>query len=173
MRRCSETEPRKTVYEAVVRCPGVHLRGIERLTSLPLGVVRYHLERLQREELVFSKEDRHFRRFFPRSHLPKVPTETFDVLRQDGPRRIVLHLLNSPGSTHGSMAAALSIPGSTLSTYLNTLLRKKIVRRERRDRKNLYFVVDEDSVVKVLVVYRQSFLDERVDEAISIYVGRW
>lgn len=172
MKRCSEAGPRKTVYDAVVRCPGVHLRGIERMTALPLGVVRYHLERLQRDELVFSKEDRHFRRFFPKSSLPKVRTETFDVLRQDGPRRIVLHLLNSPGSTHGSMAAALSIPASTLSTYLGTLLRKKVVRRERRDGKSLYFVVDEESVVKVLVLYRQSFLDTRVDQAISIFVRR-
>ncbi|MBN1677068.1 MAG: hypothetical protein JW880_00875 [Candidatus Thermoplasmatota archaeon] len=172
MKRCSEAEPRKTVYEVVVRCPGVHLRGIERMTALPLGVVRYHLERLQRDELLFSKEDRHFRRFFPSSELPKGRTETFDVLRQEGLRRIVLHLLNSPGATHGSMAAVLSIPASTLSTHLATLLRKKVVRRERREGRNMYFVADEESVVKVLVVYRQSFLDKRVDQAISTYLKR-
>lgn len=172
MRRGSRSGPRDTVYNAVVRCPGVHLREIERMTALPLGVVRYHLQRLEGEELVFSKEDRHYRRFFPKSRLPEVPTETFEALRQDGTRRIVLHLLVTPGSTHGQMAAALSMPPSTLSTYLSLLLRKNIIRRERRSKRNIYFVEHEESLVKVLLVYRSSFIDKHVDQAISLYIGR-
>ncbi len=142
------------------------------MTALPLGVVRYHLDRLEGEELVFSKEDRHFRRFFPKSRLPEVPTETFEALRQDGPRRILLHLLISPGSTHGEMATALSLPASTLSTYLALLLKKDIVRRERRSKRSLYFVAHEESLVKVLLVYRSSFVDKHLDQAISLYIGR-
>jgi len=171
---CSpELKPRKTVYDAVVKNPGVHLREIERMTALPLGVVRYHLDRMQSEGLVFSKQDRHFRRFFSKSMLPpNIPTETFGVLRQDGPRTIVLHLLDNPGSTHGSMLGALDMPASTLSTYLGILLRKRIVRRERRDRKYLYFIRDEEGVAKVLMFYRSSFYDGLVDRAISSYLKR-
>lgn len=173
MRRCSELGPRKTVYDAVVRNPGVHLREIERLTALPLGVVRHHLDRMQRDGLVFSRQDRHFKRFFSSSKLPaNTPTEIFEALRQDGPRMIVLHLLNSPGSTHGSMADVLGIPASTLSTYLSMLLRKKVIRRERLDRRNLYFIRDEEGVAKVLMVYRSSFFDPLVDQAISRYLER-
>lgn len=173
MKRSSELGPRKTVYDAVVKNPGVHLREIERMTALPLGVVRHHLDRMQRDGLVFSRQDRHFKRFFSKSKLPpNLPTETFDVLRQNGPRAIVLHLLNSPGSTHGSMAETLDIPASTLSTYLSLLLRKKIVSRERRDRRNLYYIRDEEGVVKVLMVYRSSFFDAQVNKTISAYIGR-
>ena len=94
------------------------------------------------------------------------------ILRQDGPRAIVLHLLNSPGSTHGSMTDDLGIPASTLSTYLSLLLRKKVVRRERRERRSLYFLRDEEGVAKVLMVYRSSFFDPMVDRAISTYLER-
>lgn len=167
-----ELETRKRVYELVVKTPGVHLREIERLTNLPLGVVRYHLDRLQREGLIFSKEDRYFKRFFPKDRIPNVPTETFVALRQEGLRRIVLHLLNNPGSSHSELKSALGLPASTLSTYLSLLMSKNVLRRERRGKENLYFVVDEEAVMKVLLVYRPTFLDKLVDHAISLYMDR-
>lgn len=167
-----ELETRKAVYDLVVRNPGVHLREIERLTNLPLGVVRYHLDRLQLEELIFAKEDRYFKRFFPKGRIPNVPTETFEALRQESLRRIVLHLLNSPGSSHSALRDALQLPPSTLSSYLAILLAKSVLRRERKGKENLYFIVDEESVMKVLLVYRPSFTDRLVDHAIALYLER-
>ncbi|HEX9909220.1 MAG TPA: BlaI/MecI/CopY family transcriptional regulator [Thermoplasmata archaeon] len=167
-----ELETRKRVYDLVVQNPGVHLREIERLSSLPLGVVRYHLERLQREELIFAKEDRYFKRFFPKGKIPSVSTETFSVLRQERLRTIVLHLLNQPGETHSGLMSSMAVPASTLSTYLSILLKKGVIRRERKGRESLYFVADEESVMKVLIVYRPSFLDTLVDHAISLYLER-
>lgn len=167
-----ELETRKKVYEAIVRSPGIHLREIERSTNLPLGVVRYHVDRLQSEDLIFAQEDRYFKRFFPRGRIPNVSTQTFAVLRQESLRRIVLQLLSSPGSNHAALKEALSLPASTLSTYLAILLDKGVVRRERRGKENLYFVVDEESVMKVLIVYRPSFLDRLVDHAIELYLER-
>lgn len=167
-----ELGTRKAVYEAVVRNPGIHLREIERLTNLPLGVVRYHVDKLQREDLIFAQEDRYFKRFFPRGRIPNVPTETFAVLRQQSLRRIVLQLLNNPGSNHTAMKQALGLPASTLSTYLAILLEKGVIRRERRGKENLYSVSDEESVMKVLIVYRPSFLDKLVDHAIELYLER-
>ena len=167
-----ELETRKRVYDLVVQNPGVHLREIERRTNLPLGVVRYHLDRLQREELIYPQEDRYFKRFYPRNRLPNVPSETFAVLRQESLRRIVLHLLNNAGCTHQALMNALGLPASTLSTYLSILVAKNVVKRERRGKENLYSVTDEESVMKVLIVYRPSFLDKLVDHAISMYLER-
>lgn len=172
MKEKPELETRKAVYDLVVRNPGVHLREIERLTNLPLGVVRYHLDRLQREGLIFAREDRYFKRFFPKGRIPDVPPETFAALRQASLRRIVLRLLNSPGATHAELKEALGIPASTLSSYLSILLSKGVVRRERKGKENQYFVADEESVVKVLMVYRPSFLDKLVDSAIALYLER-
>ena len=167
-----ELETRKRVYDLVVQNPGVHLREIERRSNLPLGVVRYHLDRLQREELIYAQEDRYFKRFYPKDKIPSVQKETFEVLRQASLRRIVLHLLNSPGSTHQNLMNTLQLPASTLSTYLSILLKKNVVRRERKGKENQYFITDEESVMKVLVVYRPTFLDQLVDHAISIYMER-
>jgi len=167
-----ELETRKRVYDLVVLNPGVHLREIERLTDLPLGVVRYHLDRLQRDDLLFVQEDRYFKRFFPKGRIPNVPTQYFAVLRQKSLRGIVLHLLNNPGSSHAAVMNALDLPASTLSTYLAYLLQRGVVRREKSGKENLYFVQDEESIVKVLMVYRPSFLDKLVDNAITLYMER-
>ena len=167
-----ELETRKRVYDLVVQNPGVHLREIERRTNLPLGVVRYHRDRLQREDLIYHQEDRYFKRFFPKDKLPNAPADTFAVLRQESLRRIVLHLLNNPGSTHQTLMNVLNLPASTLSTYLSILVKKNVVRREKKGKENLYTVTDEESVMKVLIVYRPSFLDKLVDHAISLYLER-
>jgi len=167
-----ELETRKRVYDLVVQNPGVHLREIERRTNLPLGVVRYHLDRLQREELIYPQEDRYFKRFFPKNRLPNVPTDTFAVLRQESLRRIVLLLLSKPGSTHHTLMDELGLPASTLSTYLSILVRKNVVKRERSGKENLYTLTDDESVMKVLIVYRPSFLDKLFDHAISMYLER-
>jgi predicted transcriptional regulator len=167
-----ELETRKRVYDLVVSNPGVHLREVERLTDLPLGVVRYHLDRLQREDLIFAQEDRYFKRFFPKGRIPNVPTEYFAVLRQESLRNIMLHLLNSPGSSHAVIMTALGLPASTLSTYLSYLLRRNVVRREKSGKENLYYVQDEESVIKVLLVYRPNFLDKLVDNALALYMER-
>ena len=167
-----ELQTRKAIYEAIVRSPGIHLREIERSTNLPLGVVRYHVDRLQKEDLIFVQEDLYYKRFFPRGKIPNVPTETFAVLHQESLRRIVLQLLETPGATHTALKEALGLPASTLSTYLSILVDKNVVRRERKGKENLYYIVDEDSVMKVLIVYRPTFLDRLVDHAIEIYLGR-
>ena len=165
-------ETRKRVYDLVVLNPGVHLREVERLTGLPLGVVRYHLDRLQREELIFAQEDRYFKRFFPKGRIPNVPIQYFAVLRQSSLRSIVLHLMNNPGSNHAAMMGALGLPASTLSTYLSYLMGRDVIRREKSGKENLYFVKDEESIVKVLLVYRPSFLDKLVDNALTLYMER-
>ncbi len=167
-----ELETRKRVYDLVVLSPGVHLREVERLTGLPLGVVRYHLDRLQREDLVFVQEDRYFKRFFPKGRIPNVPIQYFGVLRQESLRRIALHLMNNPGSSHAAMKESLGLPASTLSTYLSYLLGREVIRREKSGKENLYFLCDEEAVVKVLLVYRPNFLDKMVDHAITLYMER-
>jgi predicted transcriptional regulator len=167
-----ELETRKRVYDLIVANPGVHLREVERLTNLPLGVVRYHLDRLQREDLIFAEEDRYFKRFFPKGKIPNVPTQYLTVLRQERLRNIVLFLLNNPGSSHATLMAALTLPASTLSTYLSYLLSRNVVRRERSGKENLYYVQDEESIIKVLLVYRPNFLDRLVDNALSLYMER-
>jgi len=160
------------VYDLVVNNPGVHLREIERLTNLPLGAVRYHLDRLQQEDLVFVQEDRYFKRFFPKGRIPNVPTVYFAVLRQESLRKIVLQLVSNPGSSHAALMKALGMPASTLSTYLSYLLSKNVVRRERSGKENLYYVQDEESIMKVLLVYRPNFLDKLVDNALRLYLER-
>jgi len=84
----------------------------------------------------------------------------------------MLHLLNNPGSTHAQLKDTLRLPPSTLSTYLSILLKKGVISRERKGKENSYAVVDEESLIKVLLVYRPSFLDKLVDNAISMYLER-
>ncbi|RTZ59296.1 MAG: hypothetical protein DSZ32_05500 [Gammaproteobacteria bacterium] len=90
------------------------------------------------------------------------------MLRQEIPRLIVLHLLMHPDSSHGELRPHFMISPSTLSYHLKKLVDAGILVKES----GKYRVKDEDRVAKVLITYRQTFMDAMVDAFIRFWEGR-
>ena len=110
--------PRTNILECITRTPGIHLRSVERATSLPLGQVLYHLDRLERMGLVVSSKDAGFRRYFLAHEVGRSEKRYLSALRHEVPRRILLILLETGRQTHKELQAALQVAGSTLSFHL-------------------------------------------------------
>lgn len=124
---------------------------------------------LEKNGLIVSKRNGYYKRYFAKTDLEVGLVEVFFALRQKNTRRIVLHLLNHPDTTHKDLLRVFRFPPSTLSLYLDKLVKKKVVQRVKHGRENKYKIVDEQKVVKVLRVYKQSFVDKLVDTALEIY----
>src|SRR5581483_82960 len=114
--------PRADILRLVRRVPGAHLRGIERMTGLPLGQVLYHLDRLERMGLLVSVKDWGFRRYFVAADVDRREKRILGALRHDVPRRVALALLRSPGLAHKDLQAIVGVAGSTLSFHLQRLV---------------------------------------------------
>lgn len=155
--------PRADIFRVVSRVPGAHLRGIERMTGLPLGQVLYHLDRLERMGLVVSSRDWGFRRYFVTRDVDRREKRLLGALRHDAPRRIVLTLLERPGLTHKTLQEAVGVAGSTLSFHLQRLLATNVLTREREGPSHVYHLVDADLLRHELIYYRESFQDPMVD----------
>lgn len=155
-------EARREILSCVHQHPGVHLRGVERRTALPLGQVLYHLDRLERMGLIASHRDSGFRRYFGVPHVSRAEKPILSALRHDVPRRLMLALLDRPGLQHKELQAIVGVAGSTLSFHLQRLVAAGVLRREREGT-TVYRLAEPDLALQELREYRASFDDPQVD----------
>lgn len=163
--------PRADILQLVARVPGAHLRGIERMTGLPLGQVLYHLDRLERMGLVVSARDWGFRRYFVASDVDRREKKLLGALRHDAPRRIALALLERGALAHKDLQALVGVAGSTLSFHLQRLVASGVLQRERVGTSNVYRLVDPALMRHEIIFYRESFEDPAVDAYVRRTLG--
>ena len=171
MEKILQLEARRRVFEAVRDNPGIHMRGLERETGMAMGTLRYQLRYLEKHGLIVERKEGRMVTYYLSEGKNIVDAQDkgyLAILRQEIPRLIVLHLMMNPNSTHGDLKPHFKISPSTLSYHLKKLTESEIIVKE--DGK--YRVRDEDRVAKVLITYRQTFVDAMVDAFVRFWEGR-
>jgi len=164
-----ELDNRKSVYEFIRMNPGTHMREIQRRLTMPIGLLRFHIEYLIKHELITVKTDRYYKRYYLRGDLGSVDKVALSALRQQNPRWIILYLLENTNAKHKDMLSQFELKPSTLSFYLNNLTKKRIVIRKRIGRESIYVLSDPESIVQLLITYQPSFLDKLVDRFLETW----
>ena len=165
-----ELENRKRIFECVRGSPGLHFREIQRRTTLPIGVLEYHLNYLVDRSIVTLDKQENFSRYYPGGQLNTEKQRILSSLRQEIPRGIMLYLLRNPGATHGEVLTNFTISGGTLSYHIKKLVAKGVIRLEKVGRESRMTVLDPDKVSDLLIIYRRTFFDKLVDEFVARYV---
>lgn len=154
---------RRRIYEYILATPGAHLRKIHRAVELPFGQVLYHLNYLEKYELIVVKKDGKFNRYFIRNMLGRREKDVISVLRHNVPRRVAILLLFKPRLTHKEMLGYVDVSPSTLSFHLQKMLLAEVVGRETRGRESLYWLTDAPLTSQILMTHRASFQCADVD----------
>ncbi len=166
-----EISTRRKIYEAILLNPGLHFRELQKRLDMPTGMLEYHLQVLEREELVVAKMDGKYKRFFANTTMTREERKIMGALRSDISRKIVIYLLEHGKSRHSELAAAINITKSALTYHVRALIKKEIVQRIRMGREVYYSVINPEMVASTLIKYRKSFLDVLVDNFASWYVS--
>ncbi|MBM4248912.1 MAG: transcriptional regulator [Euryarchaeota archaeon] len=167
-----DLECRKRIFEFVSAHPGVHFRELQRQLDLPVGALDYHLKYLERHEVLVSRAEGHYTRYYARDRFDPASKAVLSFLRQDLPRGIILFLLQNPKSAHGAILENFTVTGATLSYHLKRLCGEGVLSVARDGRESTYEVVDPDKVADLLITYRRSFLDELVESFVAAWVPR-
>ncbi len=133
-------DTRKTIYEAIVNEPGLHLRGLSRRLKMKVSLVEYHVRELLKNGLIIETREDGYRRFYQGEN-PSMGSRGFNsrdrtilhFLRQDVPLRIILVMLELGGSTHKDILKEVPVSPSTLSYHIDRLRRAGIVERYRNE----------------------------------------
>jgi predicted transcriptional regulator len=163
-----EIASRRRIYEHVCSHPGIHMREIQRVLDLPMGVLGHHLAYLEEHDIISSKQDRYYKRFYP-SRMGARERTLLSSLRQERPRAIVLYLMLHPGRNHSEIMEHFGLSPSTVTFYMKDLEAKGIVSRTKAGRESLFSVEAHEDVVRTLITYRPSFLDAVVDRFLEVW----
>lgn len=165
-----DLERRRELYQMIVAHPGLHLRELDRRLGIGLGDLRYHLKQLEDAELVTSKEDGYRKTFFPVRGFSYPDAALVGLLRQEGPRKILLVLLERRETGFQDLREALRVSKSTLYFHLDKLVNAAIVVASRVEGRAKYRLVDPNHVAQVLVQYKESFLDAAIDRVVKAWM---
>jgi predicted transcriptional regulator len=163
-------DTRFRVYREIEQAPGLHFREIQRRTGLATGTLQYHLGYLEKKRLVFSERKGKFLQYYSiRSREEKPEKEALSILRQQSERHIIIVLLMHGRATNVLISSATGLFPSTVSWHLSKLMEKNAVTQRKVGRKVFYYLKDPEKMINVLSKHRTSFLDEVVDNFVSIW----
>ena len=92
-------EIRNEIYNFILKNPGLHLREISRRKNIPLGSLRYHINTLIKYELIVTKKDQKYCRYYIKNSVGKYDKDIINILRHETTLRIIL-MLCLPGPGH-------------------------------------------------------------------------
>ena len=163
-----ENEQRRTIYNFVKENPGLHMRELQRRLKIPLSTLEYHLDYLERKEIIFQEDDRRYCRYFAGEHTNE-EKKLLSALRQKTLREIILLVLGEEQVCFKELSREMKIADSTLCYYLGFLVEKEILVKERIGAETCYKVKSEKALVKSLLCYRSSFVDKLVDNVLALF----
>jgi predicted transcriptional regulator len=147
-----ESEARNAIAGYVATTPGAHFSKIRDDLKLGTGESQHHLRQLLDAEVVESRRDGDYRRFYPADQFSAFEQVALGYLRRATPRGMLIELLRDPDATGSDLADALDVSRPTVSKYAADLEEAGLL-----DREDGYAVRRPETVITLLVRYADSF----------------
>ncbi|XRP96647.1 winged helix-turn-helix transcriptional regulator [Methanocaldococcus sp. 16A] len=165
-----ELELRRKIYNLIKKHPGIHFRELERKLNIATGNLQYHLQYLEKKNLIKSENDGGYVRYFPKDcQLDENEKKIMSFLRRRTSRYIILYLLSRESTNNKNIAKDLNLSPSTVSWHLNNLINAGIVEKEKIGRESFFKIKNPEKIVNILITYRESFLDKIIDRFIETW----
>jgi DNA-binding MarR family transcriptional regulator len=119
-----DNDLRQGILQAVREDPGIHYSGLRRELDLNAGALTYHLQVLEREDLVTSETKGRRKLFFPTDAEPE---DSLAVLPE--PRRRVFEAIEAnPGASQTAIARELDVSRQLVHHHVHELADEDLVR---------------------------------------------
>jgi predicted transcriptional regulator len=122
--------------------PGEHYNAIKYALELNNGTLAYHVRILEKSELIYSKRDGLYTRFYPVGM--KAPLVDEPDLN-DTQKNIIEKIRENPGITQHEIVESLDVSQQVISYNLSNLTRDNIIITEQNGREKKYFLNQEDA----------------------------
>lgn len=175
--------PRNTIYEFIVKSPGLHLRELSRQLNMPLSTVKYHLVILEKLGFVIEKKEGRYIRFYVAQDIGDREKRLINVLREDIPRTIILYLLIHHWSSQIDISNSLQKHPTTIEHHLRKLTVLGIIKQvkpinrevsqdslpktiecETVGREKVFMLKNPQQVYNLLVMYKDSIIVDPISK---------
>jgi len=159
---------RKRIYLAIEKFPGIHFRELQRKVGIASGNIEYHLDYLRKADLIKAEKINTNKRFYLLG-LNDYERKILGILRQKNFRKIILKILYEKQVTHKTVVDYLQISPSSVTWYLNQLIDRGILEAYKKGREKFYQLKEQDELIKVIIAYKESFVDKLVDKFVEAW----
>ncbi|MBX0293412.1 winged helix-turn-helix transcriptional regulator [Haloarcula nitratireducens] len=135
--------------------PGAHFSKLRDDLQLGTGEAQHHLHKLEKENIVASRKDGDYRRYFPAGQFSEFEQVTLGYLRRATARGMLVALLRDPSITASELASALDVSRPTISNYAADLEAAGLLTRE-----GSYAITEPETILTLIVRYADSFGDD-------------
>jgi predicted transcriptional regulator len=147
--------------------PGIRYRELLRLTDLVNGVLTYHLSLLERStQIRVNRSKAKTTRYYP-INITTEESEVIGYIRNEPVRRIISFILEHNICTFNEIVDYTNKAPSTISWHLKKLKDAGII-SVQYGQYQLYRVTNREVVAEILYKYRQSFVEQVVDNYTEI-----
>lgn len=153
---------RKKLLDVIRNKPGIHFRKIQREANVAMGELGYHLQVLEKLELVSKTTSKGYTRYYPAYELGTDDKRIMGQLRQERLREIILLILSSDETSHKDITSHFKLLKSTTSFYMDKLLLSGIVTKKKDGRRVIYAVKEPHKILRLIILYKEGFGDEIV-----------
>jgi predicted transcriptional regulator len=160
---------RKMIFNQISKYPGTYIREMEKALSLTMGDLQYHLQQLEKAELISSHDDGRRKRYFVKNEVNYFDRELLSIIKMRTPRRIIIFLLLHPESSFKEILAEFHFTKGALSFHLKKLIKADILVNIKREKEKIYKIKDENRISKILITYQSSILDETLNGFIDLW----
>jgi len=160
---------RKMIFHQISKYPGTYIREMEKALSLSLGDLQYHLQQLEKADLISSHDDGRRKRYFVKNEVNYFDREILSFIKMRTPRRIIIFLMIHPESTFKEILAEFYFTKGALSFHLKKLIKANIVINIKREKEMIYIIKDETRISQILIAYQSGILDEALNGFIDLW----
>jgi len=149
-----ELETRRKIFDTISKNPGLHLSKIANLLNMRISHVEYHVNYLEKYDLVVVEKSTGFKRFYIKGTIGTQDKRYLSILRQKTLLSIVLFLLKNKTVLHKDILENVAISPSTLSYHLNKLVKHEIVEVQRYGENKGYQLKNRQEIITWLIQYK-------------------
>lgn len=131
---------RMSIYNFVKINPGTHFRDLCNSSSLPIGVVQYHVGLLTRAGLLSVRRDGRYKRYFESKRFTETEMEIISILRHATAGKVLAILMEKQGVYHKELATRLHISSQALTWQINHLKKTGLVNSLTEGMRVKYFL---------------------------------
>ena len=142
---------------------------MEKTLSLTMGDLQYHLQQLEKADLISSHDDGRRKRYFVKNEVNYFDREIVSFIKMRTPRRIMIFLLLHPESSFKEILAEFHFTKGALSFHLKKLIKANIVTSIKREKQMIYRIKDENRISQILIAYQSGILDEALNGFIDLW----
>jgi DNA-binding MarR family transcriptional regulator len=132
--RLLEHQRREQIFNYVKENPGQHFRGIQKALGFEVGVLGHHINKLEREEFIKSRQDGQYRRFYPMD--AKIDVK---LILSQVQENILNWIKKHPGISGHTIATQLGVDNKVVTYHVNVLQNAGFIYTEKQGREKLCY----------------------------------